>query len=65
MKKILILLTFLVTSSWCSLAPIIIFNISDSPATNYFFSAIFGVSLIAIPSQIAIQIIWNYAKSIK
>ncbi|WP_294967059.1 hypothetical protein [Sulfurimonas sp.] len=65
MKKILLLLIFLNTFAFCALEPIAVFNISDSLATNYFFSAIFGVLLIAIPSKIALQIIWNYAKSIK
>jgi len=65
MKKILILLTLFSSFAFSALEPITIYNVSDSLATNYFFSSIFTVSLIAIPSKIAIQIVWDYARSIK
>ena len=44
-----------------SLVTVPIYNITDNLASNYFFSLIFYVLLLAIPSKIALQILWDYA----
>jgi len=66
MKKLFIFILFFSVSLFAgvnnsSLVSVPIYNITDNISANYFFSLIFYVLLLAIPSKIALQILWDYA----
>ncbi len=66
MKKIFFVLFFITVSLFASdsnssLVTVPIYHITDNISSNYFFSLIFYVLLLAIPSKIALQILWDYA----
>ena len=66
MKRVFIFLIIFTVSLFAndnnsSLVTVPIYHITDNLASNYFFSLVFYVLLLAIPSKIALQILWDYA----
>ena len=65
MKRVFLFVLFSVslfaTDTNSSLVSVPIYNITDNVASNYFFSLVFYVLLLSIPSKIALQILWDYA----
>jgi len=61
MKKILLALIIFSNFAFADLVAVPIYQVTDNEASNYFFSLIFYVFLIAVPSKIALQILWDYA----
>jgi hypothetical protein len=61
MKRIVLILLFTYSVASAELVQVPIYEISDNPACNYFFSLIFFMFLIVTPSKIVLQILWDYA----
>jgi len=65
MKKYILTLIIFTNVAFADLVQVPLVPISDNDALNYFFSMVLYVFLLAVPSKIALQVLWDYARSIK
>jgi len=65
MKKYILILIIFTNVAFADLVQVPLVPISDNDALNYFFSMVLYVFLLAVPSKIALQVLWDYARNIK
>ena len=61
MKRIILILLFTYSIASADMMEVPLYEITNNPACNYFFSLIFFMFLIVTPSKIVLQILWDYA----
>ena len=61
MKRIILILLFTYNIASADMIEVPLYEITQNPACNYFFSLIFFMFLIVTPSKIVLQILWDYA----